>query len=227
MKEKNQYGWYTAEYCRSTGLPMYTRKTYADVSDRYLSKTRCAKIKMPVKEGENPVAFYRVERGYCALYLRDERKTVVLDFDGVIHSYTSGWICDTVIPDPPVPGIREAIADIRKDYRVVVVSSRCSTEKGCAAIASWLSKYGIEVDDIAKEKPPAVCYVDDRAICFDGRADSLKEKIAAFQPWYQRSESIAEKTCVCTSCGIHLETFDAELPGECPHCRMKMKGEGS
>ena len=35
--------------------------------------------------------------------------TVVLDFDGVIHSYSSGWRGKTCIPDPPVPGIREEI----------------------------------------------------------------------------------------------------------------------
>jgi len=27
-----------------------------------------------------------------------------LDFDGVIHSYSSGWKGADVIPDPPVPG---------------------------------------------------------------------------------------------------------------------------
>lgn len=37
------------------------------------------------------------------------KQTVVFDFDGVIHSYTSGWKGATVIPDPPVPGIKEAI----------------------------------------------------------------------------------------------------------------------
>ena len=50
---------------------MYNKKTYADVSDKYLSKTRCEKLKMPVKEDEEPVAFYRVDRGYCGLYLRE------------------------------------------------------------------------------------------------------------------------------------------------------------
>lgn len=36
------------------------------------------------------------------------KPTVVFDFDGVIHSYTSGWKGATEIPDPPVPGVREA-----------------------------------------------------------------------------------------------------------------------
>ena len=72
MKITNGYGWYTAEYCKSTGLPMYNKKSYEQVEDKYLSKTRCAKIKMPVKEGESPVAFYRVDRGYCGLYDRSK-----------------------------------------------------------------------------------------------------------------------------------------------------------
>lgn len=112
------------------------------------------------------------------------KKTVVFDFDGVIHSYSSGWQGETVIPDPPVPGIKEAIADIREDYFVVVVSTRCTTEEGKAAIEAWLSKHGIEVDKVTKEKPPAIVYIDDRAICFDGNAASLKGKIENFEPWY-------------------------------------------
>ena len=47
----------------------------------------------------------------------------------------------------------------------------------------WLKKYGIVVDDVCKEKPPAICYIDDRAICFDGNAKTLLEKIQSFKPW--------------------------------------------
>jgi hypothetical protein len=53
------------------------------------------------------------------------KPALVLDFDGVIHSYTSGWKGADVIPDPPTPGAREAIRTLRETYRVVVNSSRC------------------------------------------------------------------------------------------------------
>ena len=40
------------------------------------------------------------------------RKPIIcLDFDGVIHSYTSGWKGAAVIPDPPVPGALEFIVE--------------------------------------------------------------------------------------------------------------------
>ena len=115
------------------------------------------------------------------------RPTVVFDFDGVIHSYTSGWQgSDAAIPDPPVSGIKEAIDHIRAaGYRVVVVSTRCRSVEGQYAIARWLRENGIEVDNITSEKPPAVCYVDDRAITFDGHPETLLERIVNFQPWYQ------------------------------------------
>lgn len=117
------------------------------------------------------------------------KKTVVFDFDGVIHSYTSGWKGVDVIPDPPVHGIKEAIQKIREEgYEVVVVSARCATEAGRRAIRGWLIYNGIAVDDVKKEKPPAIVYVDDRAICFDGHPDELLDKIRSFQPWNKKPE---------------------------------------
>ena len=115
-------------------------------------------------------------------------KTVVFDFDGVIHSYTSGWKGETKIPDPPVPGIQEALKEIHDaGYEVVVVSTRCKTVLGRMAIENWLDMYGMtqEVDKVCKEKPPAIAYIDDRAICFDGHPETLLKKIQNFQPWYK------------------------------------------
>lgn len=119
------------------------------------------------------------------------KKTVVLDFDGVIHSYSSGWQGETKIPDPPVPGIDRALKSLRDaGYEVVIVSTRCATQAGVDAINLWLYKNGIAqyVDRVCKEKPPAIVYIDDRAICFDGDPDSLLDKVQYFKPWYQKEE---------------------------------------
>ena len=64
---------------------------------------------------------------------------IVFDFDGVIHSYRSGWKGETVIPDPPVPGIREVIEQLmERGYDVVIVSARAKTAEGTLAICHWL-----------------------------------------------------------------------------------------
>lgn len=119
------------------------------------------------------------------------KKTVVFDFDGVIHSYTSGWKGETCIPDPPVQGIDRALMALKDaDYEVVIVSTRCSTQGGVDAINLWLYQNGLAqyVDKVCKEKPPAIVYIDDRAICFDGNPDTLLEKVNEFKPWYKREE---------------------------------------
>ncbi|HET7615969.1 MAG TPA: hypothetical protein VFK27_03340 [Bacillales bacterium] len=114
------------------------------------------------------------------------KPTIVFDFDGVIHSYFSGWKGIDAIPDPPVDGIRETIDALRKKYRLVVVSSRCREEKGREAVVNWLDEKDIRVDDVTFEKVPAIVYVDDRALTFDGDAKKLAGQIRRFKPWHKR-----------------------------------------
>lgn len=116
----------------------------------------------------------------------DYMPTVVFDFDGVIHSYKSGWKGAGVIPDPIVPGITDVIDQLREHgYIVVVVSTRYSTQEGMEAVKDYLTKNGIIVDDVLAEKPPAVCYIDDRAICFRGNTEKLVDQIKKFRSWVE------------------------------------------
>jgi len=115
------------------------------------------------------------------------KETLILDFDGVIHSYSSGWKGATVIPDPPTNGAREAIAKLRERYVVVVVSSRSHQPGGIGAMKAWLAEHGIEVDDVPAHKPPHVCTVDDRVFRFEGDWDAvLKGVKAASVPWNKK-----------------------------------------
>lgn len=133
---------------------------------------------------------------------------ICVDFDGVIHSYTSGWQGADVISDPPVEGaldwlrehlpIPEAISAMAPEYigpEVVIYSARSGQRGGIKAMKEWLIKHGMHPayfsDDILKfpeTKPPAFLTLDDRAICFDGRFPT-SEELMAFQSWQKRDVS--------------------------------------
>lgn len=102
-------------------------------------------------------------------------QTVILDFDGVIHGYDSGWRGIDVVPDPPVPGAREAIKKLRENYRVVVYSTRCSNKKGIKAIERYLDEHDIIVDAVVDRKVPASISIDDRGFRFEGDWDAVVE----------------------------------------------------
>lgn len=108
-------------------------------------------------------------------------RTVCLDFDGVLHSYRSGWRGSEMIPDPPIHGTREAVARLREQYRVVIYSARCRTPEGRRAVELWLSKHEIQVDEVCEYKPPALVYVDDRAIAFRGNWEQTIDDIRQFR----------------------------------------------
>lgn len=119
------------------------------------------------------------------------QKTIVFDFDGVIHKYSKGWQ-DGSIYDEPNRNIKETIDQLRaKNYKVVIVSTRCNTLEGINEINNWLSKYNIVVDDICKEKPPAIVYIDDRAIKYDPISRNLIDQIDNFTT-YQKDIQILE-----------------------------------
>lgn len=117
----------------------------------------------------------------------DEKKTIVFDFDGVIHRYSEGWK-DGSIYDIPVDGIKEVIDELRETYKIVIVSTRTKTKKGRNEVLAWLDEYNIEIDDIMAEKPPAIIYVDDRGINFDGNCKKLLKNIKKFRPWTEKFE---------------------------------------
>lgn len=70
-----------------------------------------------------------------------KKPILCLDFDGVIHSYTSGWKGASVIPDPPVPVALQFIIDAMKYFEVHIFSSRSRQWGGKRAMKKWLLKW--------------------------------------------------------------------------------------
>ncbi len=116
-----------------------------------------------------------------------------LDFDGVVHSYTSGWKGPRNIPDPPVPGAIEFISEaLNSGWDVVIHSSRSRYWFGRAAMRAWLMRHAGNMWDgpfaglcqvrFTKYKPPAMVTLDDRAMTFTG-AWPVLEGLRRFRPW--------------------------------------------
>ena len=67
-----------------------------------------------------------------------KKPILVLDFDGVMHSYTSGWQGASHVADPPVPGLFEFLRAAVKAFDVQVFSSRSNIPGGVDAMRIWL-----------------------------------------------------------------------------------------
>lgn len=125
-------------------------------------------------------------------------KTLCVDFDGVIHSYRSGWQGPEVIPDDAVPGaLPWLIALINKGYRVCIYSSRSGQQGGVGAMQSWFLRQAEDLGipnagqalldhlEFPTRKPAAYLTIDDRCICFRGTFPDTME-IEAFKPWHSK-----------------------------------------
>jgi hypothetical protein len=133
---------------------------------------------------------------------------ICLDFDGVIHSYTSGWGDGAhVVADAPVEGAISAIwGYIASGLSVAIYSARSAQPGGIEAMKAWLAtaeeewkapepgsvmpkrvvysdKSLVEHIQFPIHKPAAKVYYDDRGVRFDGNFLSPDELRALFTPW--------------------------------------------
>ena len=127
---------------------------------------------------------------------------LVLDFDGVIHSYTSDWKGVEVIPDPPVPGAMRFIRDAMVKFEINVYSSRSFDYKGLNAMRAYVrfhldAEFDYDGEAIFDElkwprfKPAAFMTIDDRGLRFEGVWPDVAE-LLDFKPWHKRPSVPAE-----------------------------------
>lgn len=104
--------------------------------------------------------------------------TIAVDFDGVIHSYTSSWKGAGYIPDAPVPGAIEWLNKMQEKFDIVIFTTRGKWFWNRWKIKAWLwdngyTEQGAETwtdlkIKVTATKPPALIYIDDRAWRFNG-----------------------------------------------------------
>lgn len=114
-------------------------------------------------------------------------KTIAIDFDGVIHKYSKGWQ-DGSIYDGEIEGSLFAIDRLlTHGYSVFIFSSRSPRQIrkwfndkldvdypltfgwGVCVIPFWKRFWNSKrFVGVTKRKLPAMCYIDDRAVKFNG-----------------------------------------------------------
>jgi hypothetical protein len=112
----------------------------------------------------------------------DEEKPVVcVDLDGVLNTF-DGWKGAEHFHEPR-PGAREFLERLNiLGYRVVVLTVRWAPH-----VEEWLASNGLApyVSEVTDRKPPAHCYVDDRAVCFHGDFEAALDQISRFKAHWE------------------------------------------
>jgi adenylyl-sulfate kinase len=103
----------------------------------------------------------------------DKKRTVAIDFDGVIHRYSMGFQGRTNAYDGPMEGAIEGLETLHKDgYILKIMSSRPKE-----VIYDWLEEYGISdlITEVSNDKIPAAIYIDDRGYHFKNWGATVEE----------------------------------------------------
>jgi hypothetical protein len=127
-------------------------------------------------------------------------KAVAIDFDGVIHQYTTKWTNAWTISDPPLEGAFAAIRHYMDNgFQIIIFSARLTPGKNTEgawqnmlrakeAMFEWFLHHGVP-REVASQfvfwtsagKPHALIFIDDRGFRFEGRFPSVQEIKA--RPW--------------------------------------------
>lgn len=110
------------------------------------------------------------------------KPTLLLDFDGTLHSYMKGYIEGSHGIDDPLPGALEFVKKAQEHFNVVIFSTRARTPQGYGSIERWLCNNDFPELMITNIKIPASIIIDDRAIQFRGTYPQIDELIN-FKPW--------------------------------------------
>lgn len=99
------------------------------------------------------------------------KQTIAVDFDNTIATY-DGW-GDGQIHGEEMPGAFNALLTlINRGYDVVILTARPADQVNAWMLLKWPFKM-FPVPKATNTKPPAVVYIDDRAIKFENWKEIL------------------------------------------------------
>lgn len=112
--------------------------------------------------------------------MTESMRGICVDFDGVLNNYE---YYDPNELYTPRDGAKEFLTVLKKQFYVIIFTAR-DNEK----VIEWLDKYDMPYNEVTNIKKPAVVYIDDRAIQFNGDYDEILNIIEDFEPYYWKTE---------------------------------------
>lgn len=144
------------------------------------------------------------------------KKTICVDFDGVLNEY-NGYEEGNL--GEPLSASKEFIRQLRKKYKVVILTSRPKEQ-----VIDWLNNNGFPSMEVTDRKIPAVAYIDDRAIQFNGSYIQTIYEAVNFKPyWMKRYYRVCDVETGETK-ALFAEQYDAEMFAKdckCNHIRIE------
>lgn len=121
------------------------------------------------------------------------KNTICLDFDGVCNTY-DGWKGELELFGPR-DGLWDFIQSLIARGRRVAVSSTRPPER----LQDWFERHFPDLREhivsgdlyFPDKKPPADCYIDDRAVRFDGSFADILPFVLSFQTFWERQKNEA------------------------------------
>ena len=107
-------------------------------------------------------------------------KTLLIDLDGVLNTYTGDYRADFI---PPIrEGAHEFLEELSQNYIIKIFTTR---EKALAE--KWVCEHELDkiVDGITNFKEPCYMIIDDRCLTFNGNYSEILAKLQTHKPWYK------------------------------------------
>lgn len=118
---------------------------------------------------------------------KPRKPNLIIDFDGTIQTYVSGWQGPKNIPDPPTKHVKEALDILKNSFRIVIFSVRAETEEGAQGIREYMEKHNLHYDTVQVKKPIGLI-IDDNCLHFEGDWAKTLKQIADFQHWHKKEK---------------------------------------
>lgn len=116
---------------------------------------------------------------------------ICLDFDGVLNTYTE-YLGDDILFEP-AKGVETFLEKLQHEFEQPLI---VHTARDKLKVENWLNEYELSqyITEVTPIKKPAVVYIDDRGLKFEGNFKKTLKQVDDFKVWYKSVRALDDWT---------------------------------